>query len=246
MRRRGRPAEFAPCHHPVLTLACPKSGSLNFRQRHKIDGKKSCVRKNRSSQLPTAASSPLRASCAKAKAQQANLLLLLLRRLRLLNERSRRHKPQWPPRSCRLTWKNRKTWTVQTPFLSPPRSKRAAEQGIPGLGQPAGRHGAQGESRPTGPTAMNFERLVQSFYMTAAVQMGAGTAPNEQPRIDILGARQSIDMLTVLEEKTKGNLNEQEKRLLQNALFDLRMSFLEITNAIANSAQRPPQAKKPH
>jgi hypothetical protein len=96
------------------------------------------------------------------------------------------------------------------------------------------------------PTVMNFDRLVQSLYMTAAVQMGAGTAPNEQPRIDILGARQSIDMLNVLEEKTKGNLTEQEKRLLQNALFDLRMSFLEITNAIANSAQRPPQSKKPH
>jgi len=38
------------------------------------------------------------------------------------------------------------------------------------------------------PTVMNFDRLVQSLYMTAAVQMGAGTAPNEQPRIDILGA----------------------------------------------------------
>jgi hypothetical protein len=95
------------------------------------------------------------------------------------------------------------------------------------------------------PTVMNFDRLVQSLYMTAAVQMGAGTAPNEQPRIDILGARQSIDMLSVLDDKTKGNLTEPEKRLLQNALFDLRMSFLEITNAIASSAQRPPQAKKP-
>jgi hypothetical protein len=94
--------------------------------------------------------------------------------------------------------------------------------------------------------AMNFDRLVQSLYMTAAVQMGAGSAPNEQPRIDILGARQSIDMLSVLDEKTKGNLSEQEKQLLHNALFDLRMSFLEITNAIANSAQRPPQAGKPH
>ncbi len=94
--------------------------------------------------------------------------------------------------------------------------------------------------------AMNFDRLVQSLYMTAAVQMGAGSAPNEQPRIDIMGARQSIEMLSVLDEKTKGNLSDQERRLLQNALFDLRMSFLEITNAIANSAQRPPQTGKPH
>jgi hypothetical protein len=96
------------------------------------------------------------------------------------------------------------------------------------------------------PPTMNFDRMVQSLYMTAAMQMGAGTGPNEQPRIDIVGARQSIDMLIVLEENTKGNISDQEKRLLQNALFDLRMSFLEITNAIANSAQRPPQAGKIH
>jgi hypothetical protein len=96
------------------------------------------------------------------------------------------------------------------------------------------------------PPAMNFERLLQSLYMTAAVQMGAGTPPNEQPRIDILGARQSIDMLNVLAEKTAGNLSDEEKRMLQNALFDLRMSFLEITNAIASSAQRPQQPGKLH
>ena len=94
------------------------------------------------------------------------------------------------------------------------------------------------------PPTMDFDRLVQSLYMTAAMQMGAGATGDEQPRIDILGARQSIDMLIVLEEKTRANLTEQEKRLLQNALFDLRMSFLEITNAIASSAQRPPQASK--
>jgi Domain of unknown function (DUF1844) len=104
------------------------------------------------------------------------------------------------------------------------------------------------KANPGQPAAplMDFDRMVQSLYMTAAVQMGAGTAPNEQPRIDILGARQSIDMLSVLDDKTKGNLTEQEKRLLQNALFDLRMSFLEITNAIASSAQRPPKVGKPH
>jgi Domain of unknown function (DUF1844) len=101
------------------------------------------------------------------------------------------------------------------------------------------------EANPSaqGNGSMTFDRLVQSIYMTAAVQMGAGTEPNEQPRIDILGARQSIDMLGVLEEKTKGNLTEEEKRLLHTALFDLRMSFLDITNAIAKQAQqRPPKS----
>jgi hypothetical protein len=90
---------------------------------------------------------------------------------------------------------------------------------------------------------MNFDKLVQSLYMTAALQMGAGTQPGEQPRVDILGARQSIDMLSVLVEKTKGNLTEKEQRLLQNALFELRMMFMEITNAISTSAHNP--AAKP-
>jgi hypothetical protein len=90
---------------------------------------------------------------------------------------------------------------------------------------------------------MNFDKLVQSLYMTAALQMGAGTQPGEQPRVDILGARQSIDMLSVLVQKTKGNLNDKEQRLLQNALFELRMMFMEITNAISTSAHNP--AAKP-
>jgi hypothetical protein len=92
------------------------------------------------------------------------------------------------------------------------------------------------KARAAGP--MTFDRLVQSIYMTAAIQLGAGVQPGEQPRVDILGARQSIDMLAVLGEKTKGNLTDSEQRLLQNALFELRMSFLEITNAIATSAQQ--------
>jgi hypothetical protein len=91
---------------------------------------------------------------------------------------------------------------------------------------------------------MTFDKLVQSVYMTAALQMGAGTQPGEQPRVDILGARQSIDMLSVLVEKTKGNLTDKEQRLLQNALFELRMMFMEITNAISSSAHNP-SAKPP-
>jgi hypothetical protein len=91
---------------------------------------------------------------------------------------------------------------------------------------------------------MSFDKLVQSIYMTAALQMGAGTQPGEQPRVDILGARQSIDMLGVLVEKTKGNLTDKEQRLLQNALFELRMMFMEITNAISTSAHNP-SAKPP-
>jgi hypothetical protein len=86
------------------------------------------------------------------------------------------------------------------------------------------------------PPAMNFEQLVQSIYMTAMMQLGAATHEGQQPQVDILGARQSIDMLGILAEKTKGNLTTEEARLLDSALFELRMTFLEITQALARSA----------
>jgi hypothetical protein len=90
---------------------------------------------------------------------------------------------------------------------------------------------------------VTFEHVLQSIYVSAMLALGAGTEQGQKPRIDILGARQSIDMLTVLQEKTKGNLTEREQTLLQNALFELRMMFLEMTNAIARSAPRPPTGK---
>jgi hypothetical protein len=86
------------------------------------------------------------------------------------------------------------------------------------------------------PPAMSFEQLVQSIYMTAMMQLGAATHEGQQPQVDILGARQSIDMLNVLAEKTRGNLTTEETRLLESALFELRMAFLEITQALARSA----------
>ena len=95
------------------------------------------------------------------------------------------------------------------------------------------------EASHLGPVA--FEHLVQSMYMTAMMSMGAGTQPGEKPRIDLMGARQTIDLLGVLAEKTKGNLTADEQRLLESALFELRMMFLEITNAIARNAANAPQ-----
>lgn len=88
---------------------------------------------------------------------------------------------------------------------------------------------------------VSFDHLVQSMYMTAMMGLGAGTRPGEKPRVDLMGARQTIDLLGVLQEKTKGNLTTDEQRLLESALFELRMMFLEITNAIARNASAPPK-----
>jgi len=95
----------------------------------------------------------------------------------------------------------------------------------------------------TAPPA-DFEQVVQSFYLSAVIAMGAAAEPGQKPRIDIIGARQSIDMLAVLVEKTKGNLTDREQKLLQTALFNLRMMFLEITNSIAAQAAKPSKPSK--
>jgi hypothetical protein len=84
------------------------------------------------------------------------------------------------------------------------------------------------------PPQMSFDHLVQQLYLTALFQMGAGGAQEGQrPQIDILGARNTIDLLGLLAEKTRGNLSEAEDRNLQTALFDARMGFLELTSMIS-------------
>ncbi len=87
------------------------------------------------------------------------------------------------------------------------------------------------------PPDMTFEQLVQSLYMQSILQMGGGAQKGQQPQVDILGARQSIDMLGILAEKTVGNLARPEQNLLDSALFELRLAFLEVTQALARSAQ---------
>lgn len=89
-----------------------------------------------------------------------------------------------------------------------------------------------GATRSVKDFEMTFERLVASLYMTALMQLGMVAPEGEQPRADIMGARQTIDTIALLQEKTKGNLTEAEKNLLQHSLYELRMAWLEITNAI--------------
>jgi hypothetical protein len=86
---------------------------------------------------------------------------------------------------------------------------------------------------------MNFERLVASLYMSAMMQLGLLQEQGQQPVADLLGAKQSIDTLGVLQEKTKGNLTEAEQNLLQNCLYELRVAFVELTNVVARASLTP-------
>ena|SRR5579863_1296226 len=84
---------------------------------------------------------------------------------------------------------------------------------------------------------MTFERFMASLYMTAMMQLGLMHQQGEQPHLDIIGARQTIDTLALLVEKTKGNLTSTEENFLQNSLYEVRMAYVEVTNSLS----RPPQ-----
>ncbi len=86
----------------------------------------------------------------------------------------------------------------------------------------------------------SFDRLLEPFYLTALMQLGMmPTERGAQPQVDIIGARHTIDTLALLQEKTKGNLNKDEENVLETVLYQLRMRYIELTNAIARSVQNP-------
>jgi hypothetical protein len=85
---------------------------------------------------------------------------------------------------------------------------------------------------------ITFERFLASLYMTSMMHLGLMQQQGGRPQVDIIAARQTIDTLNLIAEKTKGNLTPVEENFLQNSLYELRMAYVEVTNALA----RPPQA----
>ena len=98
---------------------------------------------------------------------------------------------------------------------------------------------AQNPGAPA-PEKIGFEHLVQQLYLSAMMQMGAGTPEGQRPRVDIVGARQTIDLLGVVQEKSKGNLSPEEARTIDTVLYELRMTFLELTRMISAQPPMPP------
>jgi hypothetical protein len=86
---------------------------------------------------------------------------------------------------------------------------------------------------------MNFERFIASLYMSALMQLGLMQEQGGQAGVDLLGARQTIDTIGMLADKTQGNLTMMEDNLMQNVLYELRMAYVEVTKAIARGPQTP-------
>ena len=75
----------------------------------------------------------------------------------------------------------------------------------------------------------SFEFLTLSLRTQAEVQLGLMHfgPPDEKPEPDLELARHAIDLLAVLQEKTRGNLNIEEQRMLENSLTELRFRYVQ-------------------
>jgi hypothetical protein len=75
---------------------------------------------------------------------------------------------------------------------------------------------------------ITFANFVVSMATQASMQMGLVQPPPGMPlRKDLAAAQQTIDILDMLKSKTKGNLNPQEQDLLERALHELRLGYVE-------------------
>jgi hypothetical protein len=114
-------------------------------------------------------------------------------------------------------------------------SGQTAEQDVPSAASAGGGAGHRYE-RMSLPEA-SFELLVASLGMQARMELGPGDDDEEglPPGLDL--ARHTIDLLAVLQEKTKGNLRLEESRLLENTLTELRFRYVQRVEEINQRAK---------
>lgn len=78
---------------------------------------------------------------------------------------------------------------------------------------------------------IDFTTFLLSVSSAAFIGLGiVPAAPGQEPEVNLELARQNIDLLEMIAEKTKGNRTPEEDRLLEQLLFETRMRFVEVQN----------------
>lgn len=91
-----------------------------------------------------------------------------------------------------------------------------------------------------------FQMLVDLLYSNAAVYLGGYADPaTGRPVLDLEGARNIIDILEMLREKTRGALAPEDDRMLVEAMGSLKMAFLEVSKAADQALRQKPAAANP-
>ena len=99
----------------------------------------------------------------------------------------------------------------------------------------------EAQSEPRGQSdddSPGFETLVSYLSTTAMFQLGLIPGPSgEHIPADMPSAQRTVDLLEVLQEKTQGNLTASESRLLEDVLYELRISFVEVQKRLARKSK---------
>ena len=103
-------------------------------------------------------------------------------------------------------------------------------------------HAAQaqyhGESPDAG-AAIDFPQFVLATARLAAMFLGDIPSPQSgRPELNLGAAKQQIDLLGMLQEKTRGNLQREEEQLVQALLTELRLRFVEIRQQVSKGGKR--------
>jgi len=116
-----------------------------------------------------------------------------------------------------------------------PGAAGASAAAAPGAGAtPSGRQaGARGATGQRELPPASFATLVQSILTQVLFYLGDLATRGGEPMINLDMAKHNIDTLSILEEKTRGNLNEDEKRLLDAALYEARMRYVALASRYA-------------
>jgi hypothetical protein len=116
--------------------------------------------------------------------------------------------------------------------------ERLAEREAARASRPEAGHEGEGELPPA-----DFRTLVATLASQAMMGLGAyGDPQTGRVVIDVVGAQFAIDLLGVLEEKTKGNLTTEEADELKEVLAHLRARFVQIARLVAAQMQRETDA----
>jgi|SRR5580658_6667181 hypothetical protein len=101
------------------------------------------------------------------------------------------------------------------------------------------------EGRPFPIPPATFEFLAESMRLQAEMQLGLmRLGAEEHPPADLDLARHTIDLMAMLQEKTRGNLSLEEQRLLDNSLTLLRFRYVQVAGE-AQKASKPAESPQP-
>ena len=116
------------------------------------------------------------------------------------------------------------------PFTSEGELKEEVEGKASSVEPPEGREDTgepeSGQADPQLPPKPDFSSFIVILYTSGAINLGLIKLPEESERVDLPAAKQTIDLIELLKEKTSGNLTVRESKLLEDLLAQLQLAFV--------------------